>query len=252
MKLSLVFKNILLQTVDRLCPSKRTGRPKTLGDEEALDCIFKVLRTGMQWREIEASVSYATVHRRMTAWNERGVFENAYKKALATYKKLNPTTRYCIDSTYVKNRFGQECVGRNHTDRGRKALKLSAIVDQHGMPHGLACHPGNKPDVVLFEPCLRNMLTHLESVPMYADRGYDSRHNRSVCASHGLQDRIFRRKVKTVRRTNAKRIVVEHLFAWMGRYRRLLLYYEQRPGTFLAFVFLAFGHLMSERFCRNG
>ena len=57
-----------------------------------------------------------------------------------------------------------------------RALKLSAIVDQHGMPHGLACHPGNKPDVVLFEPCLRNMLTHLESVPMYADRGYDSRH----------------------------------------------------------------------------
>ena len=54
---------------------------------------------------------------------------------------------------------------------GRKALKLSAVVDQHGMPHGLACHPGNKPDVVLFEPCLRNMLTHLESVPMYADRG---------------------------------------------------------------------------------
>ena len=51
MKLSLVFKNILLQTVDRLCPSKRTGRPKTLGDEEALDCIFKVLRTGMHYEQ---------------------------------------------------------------------------------------------------------------------------------------------------------------------------------------------------------
>ena len=57
MKLSLVFKNIVLQTVDRLCPSKRTGRPMTLGNEEALDCMFKVLRTGMQWREIDASVS---------------------------------------------------------------------------------------------------------------------------------------------------------------------------------------------------
>jgi hypothetical protein len=108
---------------------------------------------------------------------------------LVTYKKLQPTTRYCIDSSYVKNRFGQECIGRNHTDRGRKALKLSAIVDQHGMPHGLACHPGNKPDVVLFEPCLKSMLTQLESVPMYAYRGYDSRHNRSVCASHGLHNR---------------------------------------------------------------
>ena len=33
----------------------------------------------------------------MATWNECGVFENAYKKALATYKKLYPTTRYCID-----------------------------------------------------------------------------------------------------------------------------------------------------------
>jgi hypothetical protein len=61
MKLSIVFRNIVLQTVDRLCPLKRTGRPRTLGNEEALDCMFKVLRTGMQWREIDASVSYATV-----------------------------------------------------------------------------------------------------------------------------------------------------------------------------------------------
>jgi transposase len=130
MKLSLVFKRILLQTVDRLCPLKRTGRPRILENEEALDCMFKVLRTGMQWREIESSVSYATVHRRMANWDSHGVFEEAYKKALVTYKKLQPTTMYCIDSSYVKNRFGQQCTGRNHTDRGRKALKLSAIVDQ--------------------------------------------------------------------------------------------------------------------------
>ena len=43
-----------------------------LGNEEALDCMFKVLRTGMQWREIESTVSYATVHRRMASWNSHG------------------------------------------------------------------------------------------------------------------------------------------------------------------------------------
>ena len=110
MKLSLVFKRVLLQTVDRLCPLKRTGRPRVLENEEALDCMFKVLRTGTQWREIESTVSYATVYRRMATWNSHGVFEAAYKKALVTYKKLQPTTRYCIDSSYVKNRFGQEYV----------------------------------------------------------------------------------------------------------------------------------------------
>jgi hypothetical protein len=60
MKLSFVFKRVLLQTVDRLCPSKRTGRPRILENEEALDCMFKVLRTGMQWREIECVLCNCT------------------------------------------------------------------------------------------------------------------------------------------------------------------------------------------------
>ena len=66
----------------------------------------------------------------------------------------------------------------------------------------------------------------------------------------GLKDRIFRRKTKTVRRTNAKRIVVEHTFAWLDQYRRLLLCYEQTPQTYLAFAIIAMGNLISRRLVR--
>ena len=127
-------------------------------------------------------------------------FAKAYTKALQTYKKRVPSKHYCIDSSYVKNKYGQKCVGKNHTDRGRKALKLSLITDQNGIAFSVTTDPGNRPDVTLLSSSLEGMLLNLESLPFFADRGYDSRKNRRICTSYGLQDRIFRRKTKTVRR----------------------------------------------------
>ena len=194
-----------------------------------------------------ASVHCTTVFRRFHVWKREGVFEKAYAKALETYQRLKPPKRYCVDSSYVKNRYGRAGVGKNHTDRGRKALKLSVVSDDSGVVIGACCHPANRPDVVLLNDTLRSAFVQLDALELFADRGYDSRRNRHVCHEHGLKERIFRRKTKTVRRTNAKRIVVEHTFAWLDQYRRLLLCYEQDPKTYLAFAILALGNLLSTR-----
>ena len=146
--LSSIFERLVLLEAEARCPPSKRGRPRELSDSEALSVFFKVLRTGMQWREADGAVHYTTLLRRMHVWSKNHVFDAAYTRALKTYKRLCPTTHYCVDSSYVKNAFGRECVGKNHTDRGRKALKLSVVVDQHGILHGICCHPGNRPDVV--------------------------------------------------------------------------------------------------------
>ena len=248
MNLNFVFRNHLLSEIKTLDNKKYTGRPKTLSNEEALSIIFKVLRTGMQWREIDSSVSYATVFRRMQQWQHANIFQNAFKRVLKTYNKLNPTKYYCIDSSYVKNQYGRSGLGKNHTDRGRKAIKLSLIVDQNGVSYGMRCDPGNRPDVTLLRSTLESMMTTLETLPLFADRGYDSRNNRNICQEYRVQDRIFRRKTKTVRRTNSKRIVVEHAFAWLDNFRRLIRFYEHTPEKYLNYVFLALGHHLCNRF----
>ena len=201
----------------------------------------------MQWRELCSGASYATVHRRMSSWTAAGVFRDAYRDTLRVYRKLCPPTHYAIDSSYVRNRFGQEGLGRNHTDRGRKALKLSVIVDQHGMAYSVGLDPGNRPDVVLLDASIRRSIIALDRVPLFADRGYDSRRNRKVCTDAGMLDRIFRRKTKTTRRANARRVVVEHTFAWLDRFRRLLFQYEQRSSAWESFAFIALGHILSQR-----
>lgn len=247
MHLSDVFRRLILSEIESL-PTARTGRPLAIPPSVALDHIFKVLRTGMQWREVEAPVAYTTIFRRFQAWTSAHVFQRAYARALRSYRRLHPPQYYCVDSSYTKNRFGQAGVGRNHTDRGRKALKLSIVTDHNGVSYGARTDPGNRPDVTLLSATLDAMLLNTDRVPLYADRGYDSRRNRRVCVDAGLADRIFRRRTMTVRRTNARRIVVEHAFAWLNRFRRLLLLYEQSPSVYLSFVFLALGHHLSNRF----
>ena len=83
------FQRLVLAEVRQRCPEKQIGRPKSLSDEVALTLIFKVLRTGMQWRELDSPVHYTTVFRRLHAWSNASVFDAAYKRALCTHKNFS-------------------------------------------------------------------------------------------------------------------------------------------------------------------
>ena len=179
MQLSKVFERIVLAEVERL-PRAPQGRPLKFSDANALEIMFKVLRTGMQWREVVAPVCYTTVFRRFQTWHLRGIFRDAYKKVLQTHAKLQRPRFYCVDSSYVRNRHCQVGTGRNHTDRGRQALKLSVLTDDGGVVHAARLDAGNRPDVCLLGATLAAALVRLDRLPLYADRGYDSRNNRGV------------------------------------------------------------------------
>ena len=247
-----MFQNVLCSEIDRQFPISKTGRPRKLCTREAVRCVFLLLRTGMQWRELQPkNASYVTVAQTMHKWIGKGIFEDAYKKVLKLYMKHHPAKYYCIDSSYVKNAFGRDVVGRNPVDRGRKATKVSVITDQNGIVH--ACHlaAGNIPDVKLLQSTLATMLTKLEHLELLSDKGYDSKRKRVVCNDYGLKDRIARRKCKTGRRMNSKRVVVENVFAWLDKYRRLLYRYEVKSTTYLAFSFFALGNLLSNGFSKR-
>jgi hypothetical protein len=46
--------------------------------------------------------------------------------------------------SFVKNICGRDCLGKSSVDRGRKASKISALVDSYGVPLTMLFHPGNK------------------------------------------------------------------------------------------------------------
>lgn len=63
----------------------RPGRPR-MDDRKAMNAIFYVLRTGIQWKALPRSLGAAsTVHDRFQEWREAGVFEKIWKKGLLEY-----------------------------------------------------------------------------------------------------------------------------------------------------------------------
>ena len=105
MKVDTIFERLVLREAEARCPQASVGRPRVFNDQEAFELMFRVLRSGMQWRELQCGVAYTTILRRMHTWHSKGVFRAAYIALLRTYKKLLPTEYYCVDSTYVKNLF---------------------------------------------------------------------------------------------------------------------------------------------------
>lgn len=247
------YKNYLASRIRFVFPPQKRGRPQKLVTEHAIESIFTLLRTGMQWRELKSKCtsSYSTLNRHFKKWYTAGIFHDVYVQMLRRYARTRSgmPAYYCIDSTFVKNQYGTEGVGRNPADRGRRALKLSAIVDQNGVMYGLTSDPANIPDVSLLESTLQSAFVDLEkNTPLLADKGYDSRRNRNICVSNGLLDRISRRRARTGRRMNGKRSIVERCFSWIDKHRRLIMQYERTPLAHLSLVLFCCSNLLSKRF----
>ena len=248
-----LFKSLVKIETERLFQPHRLGRPRIVSFDEAYDNILKVVRTGMQWRHLQPeSVSYITVFKTMHKWTNANVFRTAYERLLRLYSRKRRSKYYCIDSSFVKNIYGGDCTGRNPTDRGRKATKVSVVVDDRGVMLSSVFTPGNWSDMGLLEPTLKEAFIRLENgKELYADKGYDSKRNRTVCNMQGLKDRIFKRKTTCGRRTHAKRGVVERFFSWLDKFRRLLVRYEQRIAVYESMNFLACGVLLSKFFSES-
>ena len=74
---------------------------------------------------------------------------------------------------------------------------------------------------------------------VHTDKGYDSAPNRQACRRRGIIPRIARRGVESSQKLGRYRWKVERCFAWLHRYRRLLIRWERRADIHLGFLQLA-------------
>ncbi len=80
-------------------PSPEGGRPR-VDDRVCFNAIVFVLSTGIAWRHLpgEMGCSPATAHRRLTAWQEAGVFERLHRRLL---EALNGAGRIDWDTAVI-------------------------------------------------------------------------------------------------------------------------------------------------------
>lgn len=232
-------------------PSEWGGRPRT-PDRAALTGIVFVLRTGIPWEYVPAELgcSGMTCWNRLREWQRAGVFDQVLEVLLVRLHRAGKLdwSRAVVDSSQAPAKRGGAKTGPNPTDRGRSGSKHHLITDRHGTPLATPLlTASNVPDVVMLIPIVdhvspvRGRLGRPRRRPakVHADKGYASRANRHALRRRGIQARIARKGIESSTRLGRHRWVVERSFAWLHRFRRLLIRYERDAEIHQGFLNLA-------------
>ena len=244
-----LVRNIILLHATKHSAPCRLGRKK--GEMHiVLDYILLVLKSAMAWRHLKYTkcpYDYRTIHRYFRQWTVCGVFKDAYLALYRLYRAKRRSKYHCIDSSYVKSIYGRDGTGRNPTDRGRQATKLSAIVDDLGVPHALYFCTANMSDYRTVEATCDRILSPHHRVPIYAGKGYDSRAARAQFRAYNYIDRVGKRRVHTHSVVNRRRGIIERFFGWLDKCRRLILRYDAYLSSYEAWTWLACCRIIHRR-----
>src|SRR5262249_5649125 len=124
---------------ERIVPLLPARKPHPLGchrprvdDRKAMDVSFFVLRTGCQWKALNATgcCSSSSAHRRFQAWVEADVFVALWEQGLVDYNALRGIDWewLAMDRATTKAPLAGEKVGKNPTDRGKSGTKHSILT----------------------------------------------------------------------------------------------------------------------------
>ena len=178
--------DFMWKEIEPLIPAKTStiGRPP-LPALQVLNGVFYILKTGAPWKYLPKEFGAASsVHGRFRLWVKTGVFDKIMQKATSLYSKTstNPTTWYATDTSSCKAPFAQ-WGGKNPTDRGKRGIKKSIIVDSRGAPLAVSVGPANQHDSKFFEKTLLNLRGYVAGLTkiMAADSAYDDQKLKCLC-----------------------------------------------------------------------
>lgn len=135
-----LWEEFLQPTLDRLDPSKATGR-KRIDQRRALDGMIYQLRTGCQWNALPREFgSDRSIHRTMQRWIERGVFGEVVALLINHCDELDDVEWewQSADAAMGKARVGGRC-GQKPDGSGQKWNKAQCALRWQGRPAGRSC-----------------------------------------------------------------------------------------------------------------
>jgi putative transposase len=124
------------------------------------------------------------------------------------------------------------------------------VTEGHGVPVGLVVAGANRPDLKLVTETLKSIVvkqpcpTKKRPQGMCLDKGYDYAEVRDTLKEFGFTAHIRARgeEAQALKRhagARARRWVVERTHSWMNRFRRVLIRWDKKGETYLAFLHFA-------------
>lgn len=161
--------------------------------------------------------------------------------------------------------MGGKKTGKNPTDRGKKGVKRSLLVEADGIPVGLAVEGANRNDMKMVEATLdsipeaaeRPEPTAEQPQGMCLDKGYDYDEVRAIVEEFGFTAHIKARgeeaqEVKRKAGYKARRWVVERTHSWMNRFRGILIRWCKKAENYIALLHMAFAFIIYKRMGLSG
>ena len=236
------------------------GRHNEKNIEHYIEIIYKVLRTGSQWKHINSTLHYTTYHKKFIKWNKSDLFQNVFYIIIKLLKYKNILNDdflkdLYIDSTMIKNIKGTEFLGTNHYDRNRKGNKVSIVVTKNGIPIGMCLSTSNIHDINLVEDTLDDIKIKIVGSRLGADKGYISKKlkeklktDKNIELITNLRDNSKETLNENEKKFLKRRHIVENTFAWLKNNKKLINRYESKALNFEQNWYLLFILLITNRY----
>jgi transposase len=129
-----------------------------------------------------------------------------------------------------------------------KGLKLLVVCDKHGSLLDLELHPANTDDRAGALPMLPRLAALGFQGDLLGDSGFKGAPFAAAALAHDIHVSASPGGTRDGRfLPSGIRWVVERLFAWLSRYRRLNIVFDRAPDLFAAHVWIAVISIISRR-----
>jgi transposase len=240
--------------------------------------ILHWLHTGCQWQQLpidrdpadpeKKEISYHAVYYHYRKWSKDGSLEKLWQSSIETIKPELNLSEINLDGSHTLAKKG----GQSVAYQGRKKAKTSNILpfmDGHGYIIGsTGIVAGNHNDAFKLKPHLQTAFKSMKKLGLEiagaffnADSAFDTKDARKTCFNHGLipnipENKRNRHSSKRGRKRlfNAevykRRFVAERTFAWVDKFKRLLIRFERKDvywlsGHYIAFAMINLRHTLA-------
>jgi transposase len=232
---------------------RRGRKPDPILRRRLIGLIWTLTFGGMQWRVAGwlSGVPFTTLHSAFARWTRLGLWRRLGQRLaldwrLARGDEVLPSA-VVVDSRSLRSAPSAWARG---IDGGKlvKGVKLLAVCDKHGSPLDLELRPANADDRAGALPMLPRLAALGFQGDLLGDSGFKGAPFAVAALVHDIHVSVSPGGTRDGRfLPSGIRWVVERLFAWLSRYRRLNVVYDRKPDLFAAHVWIAMISIISRR-----
>lgn len=234
-----------------LPPPRTRGRRPTVDRRRILDAIFYQAKNGCVWEDLPRDLPHdSTVYAYFERWRDDGTLAAVYEALHRRWRRESgrdeDPSAGSVDSRSVQ--AAPEAAERGK-DANKKVVgrKQHLCVDTEGLPMSVAVTVASANDKAAAYGLIDAAAERSPRLAkLWADGAYVSGPLAAHADGHGV-DLAVVTQPKGAFAAVPRRWVVERTFAWLKRYRRLVLDFERLASTVVAFIYVALTRLLLNR-----